>query len=83
MDKYSVKLSQKKPAEIKRELGRAHIIIAILATALIMLLLSGVNQPLSYDIVLATITSALLLLVIIVSLSVSVAVLTGKSSTKK
>lgn len=83
MDKYSVKLSQKKPAQIKRELGRAHIIIAILATALIMLLLSGANQALSYDLVLATITSALLLLVIIFSLSVSVAVLTGKTPTKK
>ena len=83
MDKYSLKLSQKKPAEIKRELGRAHIIIAILATALIMLLLSGVSRPLSYDIVLVTIASSLLLLVVIVSLSVAVAILTSKTPTKK
>ena len=71
MNKYVTKLSQKKPADLKKELGRSHILVAVLAILLIISLLQGILQPLPYDVILASITSALLTIVVFISLSVS------------
>jgi hypothetical protein len=72
MNKYASKLALKKPAELKKELGRAHVLVALLAIVVIVLLLQGTLQPpLTFDIVLAAITSLLLTVVVFISLSVS------------
>jgi len=71
MNKYATKLSQKKPADIKRELGRAHLLISLLAIVIIVLLMQGTLIPLQFDLTLATITSVLLVIVVLISLSVS------------
>lgn len=78
MNKYALKFAQKKPAELKRELGRSHLIVALLAIVIIILLLQGTIQPLTYDIVLAAITSLLLAIVVFISLSVAYVFLKNK-----
>lgn len=71
MNKYALKFAQKKPAELKKELGRSHLIVALLAIVIIVLLLQGTIQPLTYDIGLTATTSVLLAIVVFISLSVS------------
>lgn len=71
MNKYASKLALKKPAELKKELGRSHLLVALLAIVVIVLLLQGTLVPMSFDVILATITSALLAIVVFISLSVS------------
>jgi hypothetical protein len=78
MYKYAAKLSQKKIGELKKEMGRAHLIIAMLAAVLIILLLIGTAQPLTYNLILTVITSALLLVVVFISLSVAAVFLSKK-----
>lgn len=78
MNRYVTKLAQKKLSDIKQELGRSHLIVALLAFVIIVLLLQGAIQPMSYDLTLVTISSALLLVVIFISLSVSYAFLSKK-----
>ena len=69
MNKYASKLALKKPAELKKELGRSHLLVALLAIVVIVLLLQGTLVPMSFDVVLATITSALLAIVVFISLA--------------
>jgi hypothetical protein len=78
MNKYVTKLSQKKPADVKRELGRSHLIVALLAIVIIVLLMQGTLVPMAYDLTLATVTSILLAIVVLISLSVSYAFLRTK-----
>lgn len=78
MNKYFKKLSQKKPKELQRELGRAHLLVAILAVAIIALLLQGSMYQVSYDPVLTLITCVLLVIVILISSLVSFACFTKK-----
>jgi Flp pilus assembly protein TadB len=78
MNKYFVKLSQKKPKQLQRELGRAHLLVAALAFAIIVLLLQGSMYPVSYDLVLTLITCLLLVVVVLISLLVSYTCFTKK-----
>lgn len=78
MNKYFTKISQKKPKEIQRELGRAHLLVALLALAIIVLLLQGSLYQVTYDLTLATITCVLLVVVILISLLVSYTMFTKK-----
>lgn len=78
MNKYFVKLSQKKPKEIQKELARAHLLVAMLALAIIVLLLQGSIYQVKYDLTLAIITCVLLVIVILISLLVSYTMFTKK-----
>lgn len=78
MNKYFTKLSQKKPKEVQRELGRAHLLVALLALAIVVLLLQGSLHQVRYDLTLTVIACILLVVVIFISLLVAYTMYTKK-----
>lgn len=83
MEKLLKKLSQQKVTEVRKELARAHLIIALLSVAVVMLLLQGATRPLLLDPTLSVIGSLLLGLVVLISLWMFLALSSVKTSTKK
>lgn len=73
MKKLFKKLAQQKVADVRQELARAHLIIAMLSTTSIMLLVLGATQPITLDAGLSTIGVALLTIVALTSLAMSLA----------
>jgi len=72
MKKLHKRISKKNIKDLRLELAHAHMIIALLAIAIIALLSLGVSQPISFDATLSAISVALLVLVTIFSLCVSI-----------
>jgi len=83
VEKLLKKLSQQKVTEVRKELARAHLIIALLSVAVVMLLLQGATRPLLLDPTLSVIGSLLLGLVVLISLWMFLALSSVKTSTKK
>jgi len=78
MKKTLNRLAKKNIKEIRTELAHAHMIIVLLAVAIIALLSLGVSQPISFDATLSAISIVLLLFVTIFSLSVSISLYNKK-----
>ena len=79
MSKMLFKKFQKQSAkEVRRELARAHLIIALLSIALITLLTIGTVQAISFDATLSAICVVLLSIVTLVSLCISFTLYTCK-----
>lgn len=78
MKKSFKSITKKNTKELKVELGRAHLIIALLAAAVSALLALGATQPVEFDGTLSAICVAMLSTVIIVSLSASITLLRKK-----
>ena len=72
MKKLQKRISKKNIKDLRLELAHAHMIIALLATAIIALLSLGITQPISFDATLSAISVALLVIVTIFSLSMSI-----------
>lgn len=70
---------QQKVTEVRQELARAHLIIALLSVAVIMLIVQGITQPVLLDLTLSTISIILLGVVTLTSLSMSFALFTNKN----
>lgn len=70
---------QQKVTEVRQELARAHLIIALLSAAVIMLIVQGITQPVVLDLTLSTISIILLGVVTLTSLSMSFALFTNKN----
>lgn len=83
MEKLLKKLSQQKISDVRRELARAHLIIALLCVVIVMLLLQGATRPLLLDPTLSVICSALLGFVVLISLGMFLTLSSIKTSTKK
>ena len=83
MEKLLKKLSQQKVTEVRKELARAHLIIALLSVAVVMLLLQGATRPLLLDPTLSVIGSVLLGLVVLISLGMFLALSSAKTTSKK
>lgn len=64
--------------DFRRELARAHMIIALLSFAIIVLLTVGAIQPVSYDPMLSAICVVLLSIVTIISLCMSISLFKSK-----
>ena len=79
MDKLFKKISKQKVSEVRRELSRAHFIIALLSLAMIALLMQGSYQPIALDPVLSIIAAILLTVVALTSLLMSFALTFGKT----
>jgi hypothetical protein len=71
MSKMFKKFTKQNAADFRRELARAHIIIALLSIALITLLSLGTVQPVSFDQSLSAVCVVLLSIVALVSLCMS------------
>jgi len=69
MKKLFKKIAKKNIKEVRAELARAHLIIAMLSIAVIALLALGATQPVTFDPTLSAICVVLLSIVAIVSLS--------------
>ena len=69
MKKLFKKIAKKNIKEVRAELARAHLIIAMLSIAVIALLALGATQPVTFDPTLSAICVVLLSIVSIVSLS--------------
>jgi hypothetical protein len=67
------KLSKQKIGEVRQELARAHVIIALLAIVVIVLLIQGSIAPIALEPTLSTISSVLLGIVALISLSITFA----------
>lgn len=72
MKKIFSKFTNKNVKQMKMELARAHLIIALLSIAIISLLSIGEKQVVSFDSTLSAICVVLLSIVTIISLCVSV-----------
>ena len=72
MKKLFNRVTKKNISEMRIELAHAHMIIALLATAVIALLSLGVSQPISFDATLSAVSVSLLVLVTIFSLCMSI-----------
>lgn len=79
MKKLFKKMVQQKVTEVRQELARAHLIIALLSVAVIMLIVQGITQPVLLDLTLSTISIILLGVVTLTSLSMSFALFTNKN----
>jgi hypothetical protein len=73
MNTFLKKLSKQKIGEVRQELARAHLIIALLAIVVIVLLIQGTIAPIGLEPILSTISSILLSVVALVSLSITFA----------
>lgn len=78
MKKLHKRISKKNTNELRLELAHAHMIIALLATAIVALLSLGVIQPISFDATLSAFSVALLVIVVIFSLSMSITLYQNK-----
>lgn len=78
MNNIFKKFAKKSAAEMRRELARAHLIIALLSMALISMLSLCATQAVQLDPVLSGICVILLLVVAIVSLLTSVTLFKNK-----
>jgi len=72
MDKIFSRFNKKNVKEMRRELAHAHLIIALLSTALIALLALGSTQPVTFDQTLSAVNVILLSLITIISLCISI-----------
>jgi|GEM_PF-6011108 len=72
MKRISKRINKKNTSQLRVELAHAHMIIALLSTAIIALLCLGVSQPISFDATLSAISVALLVIVTIFSLCMSI-----------
>lgn len=68
MSKFLKKFKKRNTANIRMELGRAHLIISLLSTAIIVLLSLGSTQAVTFDQPLSSICVALLAIVALISL---------------
>lgn len=73
MKKVLKRLSQQKIGDVRRELGRAHLIIALLSFITIVLLIQGTVAPIGLDRTLTAISSVLLAIVATTSLVIALA----------
>jgi len=78
VSKLFKKITDQKIAGVRQELARAHLIIALLAAAVIMMIIQGATQPIALDATLSTIGVVLLATVILTSLGMSFALFTSK-----
>lgn len=78
MEKMMKKLTKKNASEIRRELGRAHIVIALLSLAMISLLSLGATQVIKLDATLSGICVALLTVVILLSIITAITLFKNK-----
>jgi hypothetical protein len=78
MSKLFKKFNKKSTAEIRKELARAHLIIALLSMALIVLLSLGAIQPVTFDATLSAICVILLSLIAFISTCVSFTLFSNK-----
>jgi hypothetical protein len=83
VEKLLKKLSQQKITEVRKELARAHLIIALLSVTVVMLLLQGATRPLLLDPTLSVIGSILLGIVVLISLGMFLTLSSVKTTTKK
>ncbi len=74
MNKLFKKLSKKNLNEVRVELARAHLIVALLALVVITLVTMGATQPIAFDQTLSAICVVLLSVVAIISLSTSITI---------
>lgn len=72
MEKMLTRIKKKNLGEMRRELAHAHLMVALLAIAVIALLSLGSTQPVTFDGTLSAICVSLLCIVAIFSLSVSI-----------
>ncbi len=79
MEKLYKKLAQQKIAEVRRELARAHLIIALLSAAVIMMLIQGATQAIRLDAMLSAAGIILLGFVTVTSLIMSFALFNSKN----
>lgn len=68
MSKLFKKFTKQSAADFRRELARAHLIIALLSIAIIVLLSLGSMQPVSFNETMSAICVILLSLVALISL---------------
>ena len=73
MASFLKKLSDQKITNMRRELARAHLIVALLCVVIIFLVLQNAFQPVAVDLALAIITSVLLGIVSLTSITISLA----------
>ncbi|MEI6850550.1 MAG: hypothetical protein WCK26_01120 [Candidatus Saccharibacteria bacterium] len=72
MKKLFKKVNKKNLQELRQELSRAHLIVALLSIAIISLLSLGATNPVSFDPTLSAVCAVLLIVVTIISLSMSI-----------
>jgi hypothetical protein len=73
MASFLKKLSDQKITNMRRELARAHLIVALLCGVIVFLVLQNAFQPVTVDLALAIITSVLLGIVGLTSMTISLA----------
>lgn len=69
MNKMFKKLNKKNGVELRSELSRAHLIISLLASSLMVILCLGIFKSISFDPLLSGVCIVLLLIVVVISLS--------------
>lgn len=79
MEKLLKKLSKQKLADVRQELSRAHLIIALLSLIIIGLLMQGSTVAIILDLKLSIICALLLTLVALTSFTMSFALAYTKS----
>lgn len=72
MKKILSRFTNKNIKQMRNELARAHLIIALLSVSIISLLTMGVSQPISFDPMLSAVSVALLSIVTIISLCITI-----------
>lgn len=71
MDKLFKKIKKQSSNDVRQELGRAHIIIALLAVVSIALLALGSAQDIIFDPTLSTVAGTLLGILALISVTIS------------
>ena len=79
MKKIFKKLAKKNASELRYELGRAHLIVALLSVGVCALLTLGATTQVEFEPTLSAICIALLSLVTVVSVSSSITLLRKKA----
>jgi hypothetical protein len=79
MKKIFKKLAKKNVSELRHELGRAHLIVALLSVGVCALLTLGATTQVEFDPTLSAICVALLSFVTIISIGSSIALLRKKA----
>ena len=78
MASFLKKLADQKISDMRRELARAHLIVALLSAVIIFLVLQNAFLPVPVDLALAIITAVLLSIVALTSLTISLALFSKK-----
>jgi hypothetical protein len=78
MSKFFKKFSKQNARDIRRELARSHLIIALLSIAIIILLSIGAMQPITFDAILSAVCVVLLSIVAFISLCMAFTLFTCK-----